>query len=189
MVLFVADAVPLADASRSWLREIATAVPESRVVRAEGLHLTLRYLGPTDCQDPADLVAELRWLVQDAGPFPVRLEGIGAFPSLGRPRAIWVGVTEGRSELVRLGRLLAPGEPAIKPHCTLARVGGKITPTSRDRLRELERVGLAPLEFRCASVGLYESRTDAYGPAQYRCLGELLQSGSASEGTAPEGIE
>ena len=189
MVLFVAAAVPLADASRSWLREIATAVPESRVVRAEGLHLTLRYLGPTDCRAPAELVAEMRWLVQDTGPFLVRLEGIGAFPSLGRPRAIWVGVTEGRSELVRLGRLLAPGEPAITPHCTLARVGGRITPTSRDGLRELERVGLAPLEFRCSSVGLYQSRIDAHGLAQYRCLAELLPSGSASEGPSPEGIE
>ncbi len=189
MVLFVAAAVPLTDASLSWLREVARAAPESRVVRGEGLHLTLRYLGPRDCQDPSGLVAELRRLVVDVGPFPVRLEGIGAFPSLERPRAIWVGVTEGRAELVRLGRLLAPGQQEITPHCTLARVGGKISPTSRDRLRELERVGLAPLEFRCASVGLFESRTAPRRPAQYRCLGELLPSGSAAEGTSPEGIE
>jgi 2'-5' RNA ligase len=187
-VLFVAAPVPLTDASRSWLSNVA-ALAESRVVRGEGLHLTLRYLGPTELGDPAVLTSELSSLIAGERPFSVRLEGLGAFPSLRRPRAIWVGVSRGRAELVRLGRLLAPGEPEITPHCTLARVGRLISPASRDRLRELAEGGLPPLDFWCASLAMMESLADPPGPARYRRLGELPLAGSASEGPAPEGVE
>ncbi len=184
----MAAAVPLEDVSRSWLLEVA-ALPESRMVRGEGLHLTLRYLGPTELADPAALTSELHSLVADERPFSVRLEGLGAFPSLRRPRAIWVGVSRGRAELVRLGRLLAPGEPEITPHCTLARVGRPISPASRDRLRELAEGGLPPLDLWCASLAVMESLADPPGPARYRSLGELPLAGSASEGPSPEGVE
>ena len=188
-MLFVAAAVPLTDASRGWLREVAAASPESRTVREEGLHLTLRYLGPAEVGDPAVLASALSGLIADAAPFSVRLEGLGAFPSLLRPRAVWIGVTKGRAELVRLGRLLAPGEPEITPHCTLARVGRPISPASRDRLRELAEGGLPPLDLWCASLAVMESLADPPGPARYRSLGELPLAGSASEGPSPEGVE
>ena len=185
----MAAAVPLTDGSRSWLQEVAAASSESRVVRPEGLHLTLRYLGPTELEDPATLLSQFRGPVAGVGPFSVRLEGLGAFPSLGRPRAIWVGVTRGRADLVRLGRLLAPGEPEITPHCTLARVGGRLAPASHDRLRKLTECGLAPLDFRCGELGIFESLTDPSGPARYRLLGALPLPGSASEGLSPEGVQ
>jgi 2'-5' RNA ligase len=187
-VLFVAAAVPLTDASRGWLSAIAT-LAECRVVRGEGLHLTLRYLGPTELGDPAVLTSQLGDLIADERPFSVRMEGLGAFPNLWRPRTIWVGVTRGRAELVRLGRRLAPGEPGITPHCTVARVGRLISPASRERLRELADGGLRPLEFWCTSLAVMESLADPPGPARYRSLGELPLAGSASERPSPEGVE
>ncbi|RLG42822.1 MAG: RNA 2',3'-cyclic phosphodiesterase, partial [Thermoproteota archaeon] len=60
-----------------------------------------------------------------------RLFGVGAFPSMSRPRVIWVGVEEGREELVRLmrwvdSRLRRLGFPREDrephPHLTIARV-------------------------------------------------------------------
>ncbi len=185
----MAAAVHLTDVSRGWLRAVAAASPESRVVRPEGLHLTLHYLGPTELEDPTILVSEFRGRITGVRPFSVRLQGLGAFPSLGHPRAICVGVTRGRADLVRLGRLLAPGQPEITPHCTLARVGGRLSPASRDRLQRLADGGPWPLDFRCGRLGMFESITDTPGPARYRLLGALPLIGSASEGASPEWVE
>jgi RNA 2',3'-cyclic 3'-phosphodiesterase len=64
-------------------------------------------------------------------PFEARIRGLGAFPSAGRPRVVWAGVTEGASEMTALARrvdaaLAALGFPRderpFSPHVTLGRV-------------------------------------------------------------------
>ena len=75
---------------------------EVRWVRIEGLHLTLRFLGPTlDERRPA-VEAAIRTAAARARPFPIRIAGGGAFPSPARPRVLWLGVTGGAEQLAAL---------------------------------------------------------------------------------------
>jgi len=112
------------------LQQIRGEPPRLVWVAAQGLHLTLRFLGePPDERVPA-IVAAIRQPLPVA-PFSVTWHGLGAFPSPRHPRAIWVGVTDGARELGReisrrIGGLL-PGEDLTEakpfhPHLTLARV-------------------------------------------------------------------
>jgi len=63
-----------------------------RLVRPEGIHLTLRFLGPTS---PAQ-VEKLRPLLAAAAaacpPAEVRVSGLGTFPERGSPRVLWLGI-------------------------------------------------------------------------------------------------
>jgi 2'-5' RNA ligase len=63
-----------------------------RLVRPEGIHLTLRFLGPTS---PAQ-VESLRPLLAGAAaatpPAEVRVAGLGTFPDRGSPRVLWLAL-------------------------------------------------------------------------------------------------
>jgi RNA 2',3'-cyclic 3'-phosphodiesterase len=62
-------------------------------VAAENLHLTLKFLGAVE----ADRLDAVRSALDDAAhgvrAFDFTVEGLGAFPSLTRPRVIWAGIT------------------------------------------------------------------------------------------------
>ena len=70
-----------------------------RWVRLDGLHLTLRFIGPT-LEDRVDAArAAVRTAARSADPFDISIGGAGAFPPSGRPRALWLGLREGVAEL------------------------------------------------------------------------------------------
>ena len=104
-----------------------------RWVRLEGLHVTLRFLGPT-AADRAEATAEaLRRTALAARPFEVRIAGADAFPPAGRPRTIWLDLDRGAAELTALAQrlddelALAGWERERRPfraHLTLARADG-----------------------------------------------------------------
>ena len=136
--LFVA--VPLSEPARAAVAEVVERIragePEGRGVRwvrLDGLHLTLRFLGPT----PGDRVAAVAAAVARAAdrtvPFAIRIAGAGAFPPVGRPRTIWLDLDRGEDELgalaARLDDALADagweGERRpFRAHLTLARADG-----------------------------------------------------------------
>lgn len=103
-----------------------------RLVRADALHLTLRFLGEVD----ASLLPALRAIGSGAVArlpgIPCSLGTLGTFPRGARARILWVGL-EDRSaggDLARLARALedgvrgagfAPEERAFAPHVTIAR--------------------------------------------------------------------
>ena len=105
--------------------------PSARWVEEENLHLTLLFLGELSDQEVAEACSDAEWAARANQPFSMRLAGAGAFPDLARPRALWLGVSEGADPLKRLqadldealGHLVAKAEnrPFI-PHLTLARL-------------------------------------------------------------------
>jgi RNA 2',3'-cyclic 3'-phosphodiesterase len=99
-------------------------------VAPERLHLTLHFLGNVDSATAAR-VAETVAEPIDLPAFRIAFEGIGTFPSRGRPNVIWLGVGRGRESLAELhaivgSRLKGAGCPLegrpFSPHLTLARV-------------------------------------------------------------------
>jgi 2'-5' RNA ligase len=150
-----------------------------RWVRVEGLHLTLRFLGPT----PEDRLGPLREsadaLARIDAPFEVELSGGGAFPSLDRPRSLWLGVQEGADRLANLADALtgAAGECGLvldtrpfAPHLTIGRTDGvRLGPVAA---RALEHVAedLA-VRFEVDRIVLFRSILGG-GPARYEALHE-----------------
>lgn len=165
-------------------REVGDGTARIRWVRVDGLHLTLRFLGPT----PEDRVAPLREaadaLARSESPFPVRLSGGGAFPSLARPRSLWVGVREGAGRLARLaeGLTAAAGECGLvldtrpfAPHLTIGRTDGVRLGPVAARALEHAAEGL-DVRFEADRFVLYRSFLGG-GPARYEALHETTLRG------------
>lgn len=148
-----------------------------RWVRLDGLHMTLRFLGPT-MEDRVSLARDaVRETAADHGPFSVTLGGAGMFPTGGRPRALWLGVREGADALANLAKgvdraLVDRGWPAdtrpFRAHLTLARADGVAAGAGiGDRLKAASSA--LEVTFQLDRIGLFESLTGG-GPARYEPL-------------------
>jgi 2'-5' RNA ligase len=104
-----------------------------RWVRLDGLHLTLRFLGPTPEPRVPDLAAAVASVARDGEPFTITIRGAGSFPPTGRPRTIWLDIRDGVESLEGLAarlddRLAGAGwereRRPFRAHLTLARADG-----------------------------------------------------------------
>ena len=102
-----------------------------RWVRRGNLHLTLKFLGPAV---PAGKLEPLKPMLEriaaETAPFELSVRGVGGFPSLERPRVIWVGLEgEGLGQLARRVEEAAvrcgfeAEKRAFTGHLTIGRVG------------------------------------------------------------------
>jgi len=98
---------------------------------ADHMHLTLKFLGDVPETDVPQAIAVTREAVAGFGPFAIRCAGAGAFPSLERPRTVWLGVRDGADELVELNERIETALTKLRfprenrrftPHVTLGRV-------------------------------------------------------------------
>jgi 2'-5' RNA ligase len=182
-------AVPVPAAARDRIEEIMARVQASvgdgsariRWVRLDGLHLTLRFLGPTPEDRQAPLEAAADALARDLEPFEVRLGGGGAFPSLVQPRSLWIGVTTGVERLAQLadGLTAAAGKCGLAldtrpftPHLTIARTDGlRLGPAAARALEDAARA--VDVHFTVDRVVLFRSHL-GHGPARYAALHEAV---------------
>ncbi len=122
-------AAPVHAAIAALQAELARVRADVRWVRAEGMHVTLKFLGAV----AASRLQRVRAVLVDAlaaqPPLEVQVRGTGAFPSLRRPRVLWVGLEgAGLSELAGVvdAALVPLGFAAEKrnftAHVTLGRV-------------------------------------------------------------------
>jgi 2'-5' RNA ligase len=145
-------AVEVSEAVRRNAVALAAALPSAGTkiswVSQENLHLTLQFLGEIpDAQIP-DVSAVVDQVVTAHQPFPVRVRGLGAFPSCSRPGTLWLGITDGAPQLSRLAASLASAlvplgfrkeRRRFHPHLTLGRVRvarGRAARDLSDALRE-----------------------------------------------------
>jgi 2'-5' RNA ligase len=117
-----------------------------RLARAEGLHLTLAFLGETAESRVDALRALMEEAARRAAPFRLELAGLGAFPSARRPRVLWAGLAGDLAELARLhaalsDRLADAGfrveAREFRPHITLGRSTGEWTTAQSEALSRL----------------------------------------------------
>lgn len=130
MRLFIAVRVPFSHSLGELVSELRACPGRVKWVEEENFHLTLRFLGEV----PEALVEAVdRGLEEAVRGFPATeavLKGVGAFPSLRRPRVIWVGMepVEPLKELQRRVESSMQGlgfereKKPFQPHVTLGRV-------------------------------------------------------------------
>ena len=104
-------------------------------VEPDNLHVTLLFLGELDDRELLEVCRVVSSAARREPPFPLRVSGVGAFPTPRRPKVIWGGITDGADSLLRLHEaieapLLEKGtyrreERAYTPHLTLGRVKGE----------------------------------------------------------------
>lgn len=101
-----------------------------RWVPSQNIHLTLKFLGDVSLANLEVLKKILESEVAKHMPFEISVGELGAFPSIRRPRVIWVGVQAPpdlgllqhgiETEMAGLG--YAPEDREFSPHLTLGRV-------------------------------------------------------------------
>jgi RNA 2',3'-cyclic 3'-phosphodiesterase len=194
--------VPLSELARDQVAELVDRVrarapgsrpgspPNERAVRwvrLDGLHVTLRFLGPTLPERFPDIEAAVERTASGATSFGVRIAGAGAFPRPDQPRTLWLGLTDGATELARLARSLdealvgagwPPDPRAGRAHLTLARSDGLRGGPETVRLL-VEEVAGWHVDWTADRLVLFESVTGG-GPARYEPLLEVPLAGGAS---------
>ena len=130
MRLFVAIAIPdeIRLALAAFVNELRTAAPQAKWVRADNLHVTLKFLGETDSAKLSQVQAELA-AIRSRQAVTLSFHGLGFFRNEQRPRVFWVAIEASPNvaplaadidrAMHRLGFPLE--ERAFTPHLTLAR--------------------------------------------------------------------
>lgn len=114
----------------AWAREWSKGDDGWRWVRADGLHLTLRFYGETSGDLVPTLVERVRGAAAAVAPFDLAASGWGAFPNAARPRVLWAGVVGAVDDVAALAQRVEsdarelgfpPEARRFHPHVTLAR--------------------------------------------------------------------
>jgi 2'-5' RNA ligase len=163
--------------------ELSKALPPGGVrwTQAEQIHLTLRFLGHVAEASLPELEDALRRACARSGPFDLRAEGLGCFPSPRRPRIVWVGIA---GALDKLRGLLDAIERETEswgereereshPHLTVGRV--KVTSPALSRALEAKLSGPVSLgQWRVGQVDLMRSDLSPQGPRYSRLAAVAL---------------
>jgi len=91
------------------LKQCGTGV---RWVKPGSIHLTLKFLGNIHPAQVEDIALAVAQEIRDQPPITLGAAGLGAFPSLRKPRVIWIGM---EGEVQRLTRIQARVENALEP--------------------------------------------------------------------------
>ncbi len=130
---FVAVKVAVLPELLAVLKSIAAMRWPVAAVPPDKLHVTLKFLGETPLDLREDIQLRIAQAITGQPPIPLRVEGLGAFPSTARPSVIWAGMS-GAEPLVSIAQqlevLLEPlgftrESRPFHPHLTLARVKGR----------------------------------------------------------------
>ncbi len=172
--------VPLSDEARRAIEKSLPKTLPGKLVPPENWHFTLRFLGST-AADARDQIIQRLKFAGCGSAFSVRFSELGAFPSAGRARILWLGIDEGVERMMQLAAIAeasarSAGFPAegreFTPHLTLSRID---PPTSvKALLTSKPRFGMG---MSVESLILYRSRLGG-GPARYEEVARVMLSKS-----------
>ena len=139
----------------------------------ENLHVTLNFLGDVPEVELNHVCKTVQQSVQAFQPFEMSIEGIGAFPSLEKPRIVWAGLETGKQEIIELQQSLTDGLKELgfppearpyQPHLTLGRIKRNSRPDAAlgEQLRQFESFDAGSRMVK--QVVVYSSFLDRSGP-------------------------
>jgi len=120
--------------------------PQVKWVAAEGVHLTLKFLGGVYSDQIPGITEAIRSAARGVPPFELKVGGLGAFPNTQQPRVIWVAVAGDVKRVKTLQRgiddaLSHLGFPREKrpftPHLTLGRMKDRASSGDKARIGKL----------------------------------------------------
>ena len=156
-----------------------------RWVPAHNVHLTLKFLGDVS---PSSLDLIKQMMLAEASEFrvfEVQVDGLGCYPSLRRPRVLWVGL-KAPSELASLQRAIEGAaarlgyeveEREFSPHLTIGRVRQNASSDDVHKIRTaVEGCPMGPLgSTRVEAVHLFKSELRPEGSIYTRLFSAPLQ--------------
>lgn len=159
--------------------QLSGGLPRTRWVRAEHLHLTLRFYGEMPApqvQAVQDALVHLAasGLALKMQALNLTLHGLGVFPDVRQPRVLWAGLAGDvdalravyqRVETAAVAAGCAPEGRTFRPHLTLARWS---EPWPRSATAALTRALAYPLpviNFRPTAFTLFRSDLATAGPS------------------------
>ena len=182
-------AAELARRLSETIAELSPHLPRQSIrwVRAEVIHLTLKFYGEVAPERVPELQQLLQTAAAAAPSMLLAVGGLGVFPNPFRPRVLWTGMTGDLENLLALqqavDRASAPlGFPpeahGFTPHLTLGRFKGSLRPPEREKLAAIvkderfARLG----EFTADSLSLMRSDLKPGGAVYTRLFAAPLGS-------------
>ncbi len=148
--------------------------------RAEGMHLTLKFMGEVAEQQVPEILSDLRKALEGAGPLRLEVKGVGTFPNPKNTRVVWIGLSGDIEKLMQRQSSIEHAmvllgmereERKFAPHLTLGRIKHI---RSREQwiktLEEIKDISLAG--FDVTSISLMKSELKPTG-AVYAEMGRV----------------
>ena len=141
-------------------------------VAPENTHVTLKFLGNVEEERLPEVYAACERAAEGFEPIDLEMKAVGCFPSMNRPRVVWLGIEKGvelveklqqsvEGELERIG--FAREERGFSAHLTIGRVKGQKGISNLCRLLEEEKnvfIG----SMRADKISVMKSKTAPAGP-------------------------
>jgi len=149
-------------------------------VELQNLHITLKFLG----EIKEELLPKIKEIISGinslARPFKLALAEAGGFPSIDRPRVLWMGIAP-QDEPVRIIEYLEQKLPKVgfpkedrkpHPHITLARIK---SPKNVHKIKQkVTAFGIERKEWQVYRVSLFKSVLTPHGPLYEEILSQSL---------------
>lgn len=153
---------------------LAPEISGCRWTETQPFHITLAFVGDVHNADLDPLCEAVNRAAGLFEPFEVSLQGLGAFPSVARPRVVWAGVVSpNMNSLIDLREAVVdgiseagnrPGDLRFHPHVTLGRIKpGRQGKCNLTRLVERHR-GWSAGPFPVETVTTFASALGQDGP-------------------------
>ncbi len=116
-------------------KQLTRGTDRVKWTEADNLHLTLQFLGEVERKETLAICQLVQRCAKSFPSFNLEVTGLGAFPTPRRPKIIWLGIGDGRDELIALhDRIEAPlaerggyrrEDRGYTPHLTLGRIASE----------------------------------------------------------------
>lgn len=145
---------------------------------ADGWHVTLAFMGPTDPARVSALGSALQSVARRQAAFTLDAGGLGGFPSRGRARVLWYGVSDPDGRLRNMaqavrGAVGLTDDERFHGHLTLARARERFGTDAS----ELVATPVPDARLEVDRLVLYRSHLGS-GPAHYEALAAAALRGA-----------
>ncbi len=175
----VVDATKNLERFLSRLNELGPCV---RPVRAQNLHVTLKFYGDIDHSKASELARGYDEIARRTPPFDCMICGTGAFPTMARPSVVWAGAHDD-GQLLQLANAVddlserlgfARERRPFHPHVTVARVRCRPPEELKEMVEQFarEELGVQHATQLVLFRSSLESSGSVYEPLHVSRLGE-----------------